>query len=399
MLKYAWREIYRRKGRSIAAICSYALAATIFSVMISLLQYSELNQYKTLYDTGTHFIAFNPACCNFPLLKDETHEGFWANGSRSSVMPVNLIDTIKNLGTVRDASPLLMFRFEDSTSSAGIIVCGFVLENTISVANTTCSPADLVTGRFITSSDTNAVLIEESYASSHRITVGKSLNIGGLQLYIAGIINAGIRPIKSDIYTSYDLAEKIISRRTWNPIQDEMNIVLVESANATVHNQSIQDVKKILGKEKVVSSYSCHSPAADAIKFNRQLLLIGTIFIIIFIAVQIIRTHYASIVERKREIGILQSMGWARKRIFLVVVCEFFLQALIGGIIGIYITGLCQLAMPAYNSNLHHILCAFDSFKNTLLGLGLVIILAALSAVCFAFYIARIQPIKNLRTI
>ena len=90
MWKYAWREIIRRKGRSIAAICSYALAVMIFSVLVSLLQYSERSQYKTLYNTGTHFIAFSPVCCNLPLLKDETHEGFWANGSRSSIMPINL---------------------------------------------------------------------------------------------------------------------------------------------------------------------------------------------------------------------------------------------------------------------------------------------------------------------
>jgi putative ABC transport system permease protein len=398
MWKYPWRELVRRKGRSVAAICSYALAAMIFSVLISLLQYSERSQYKTLYNTGTHFIAFSPVCCNLPLLKDETHEGFWANGSRSSIMPINLIDTIKKLPTVRDASPLLMFRFKDSTNNAGIIAGGFDPENTISVANTTCSSTDLVSGRFITSHDTNTIIVEESFAYSHKIAVGKSLNIAGASLLVVGIVNAGIRPVKADIYMSFTQAERIISRQTWNSLKDEMNIILVESANAQVHEQAVQDVKSILGKDKIVSSYSCHNPAAEAINFNRQLLWLGIIFMTVFIAVHVIRNHYASIVERKREIGILQSMGWTRKRIVLIVGYELILQALLGGILGVYIALIYQITLPASKSSCH-ILCAIDSYGNALIGFGIVLTIATLSALCFAFCIARLQPMKNLKTV
>jgi putative ABC transport system permease protein len=398
MWKYAWREIIRRKGRSIAAICSYALAAMIFSVLISLLQYSERSQYKTLYNTGTHFIAFSPVCCNLPLLKDETHEGFWANGSRSSIMPINLIDTIKKLPTVRDASPLLMFRFKDSTNNAGIIASGFDPENTISVANTTCSSTDLVSGRFITSHDTNTIIVEESFAYSHKIAVGKSLNIAGTSLLVVGIVNAGIRPVKSDIYMSFTQAERIISRQTWNPLKDEMNIILVESANAKVHDQAVQNVKSILGKDKIVSSYSCHNPAAEAINLNHHLLWLVIIFITVFIIVHVIRNHYASIIERKREIGILQSMGWTRKRTVLVVGYELILQALLGGILGGYLAIICQIAIPASKSSCH-ILCAIDSYGNALIGLGIVLTIATLSALSFVFCIARLQPMKNLKTV
>ena len=398
MWKYAWREIIRRKGRSIAAICSYALAVMIFSVLVSLLQYSERSQYKTLYNTGTHFIAFSPVCCNLPLLKDETHEGFWANGSRSSIMPINLIDTIKKLPTVRDASPLLMFRFKDSTNNVGIIAAGFDPENTISVANTTCASTDLVSGRFITSHDTNAIILEESFALSRKITVDKSLIVAGTSLLVIGIVNAGIRPVKADIYMSLTQAERIMSQRTWNPIKDEMNIILIESANAKAHEQAVQDVINILGKDKIVSSYSCHNPAAEAININHQLLWLGIIFITIFITVHVIRNHYASIVERKREIGILQSIGWSRKKIVLVVGNELILQALLGGILGGYLAIVYQIAIPKSKSSCH-ILCAIDSFGNALIGFGIVFFIAALSALILAFCFVRFQPIKNLKTI
>jgi putative ABC transport system permease protein len=397
MWKYAWREIIRRKGRSAAAICSYALASIIFSVLISLLQYSERSQYKTLHSTGTHFIAFSPVCCNLPMLKDETHEGFWANGSRSAVMPLNLIDTIKSLSSVRDASPFLMFRFADSLIGSEMLVGGFDPNNNISVANTTCSTTDVISGRFITPDDTNSIMLEESFALSHRIIVGKCVKIAGTSFQVVGVINPGIRPAKADIYMTFKQAEKIISRRTWNPIKDEMNIVLVESKDAQTHNQAVQEVMRILGKDKIVSSYSCHNPAAEAININQRLLWLGMVFVTIFIAVHVVRNHYASIIERRREIGILQSMGWQMKRIALVIGYEFILHALLGGILGVYIAIIIQILLPASRSSCH-ILCAVDSFGNTLIGSGLVLFIAAISALSFTFCFARLRPITNIKT-
>ncbi|RPI02737.1 MAG: ABC transporter permease, partial [Ignavibacteriae bacterium] len=253
MMHYAWHELIRRKGRSFAAILSYALATVVFSVLISLLQYSERSQYKTLYNTGTHFIAFRPVCCNLPLLKDETHEGFWANGSRSAVMPLNLIDSIHTLSSVRDASPCLLFRFADSATKSDVLVGGFDLQNTVSVSNTACSAMDVVSGRFLAPDDTNSVMLEESYALSHQITAGRSVKITGASYLVTGIINAGIRPAKADIYMPFQQAQQLISRRTWNPIKDVMNIILVESKDAQSHSRAIQEVTTLLGKDKIVS--------------------------------------------------------------------------------------------------------------------------------------------------
>lgn len=396
MLKYAWREIIRRKGRSVAAILSYALATMIFSVLISLLQYTEYSEYKTLYNTGTHFIAFSPVCCNLPLLRDETHEGFWANGGRSSLIPLEMIDTIRNLHSVRDASPALMFRLKDSLNNVGLTLSGFDPLNTISVANTICSATDIISGRYISPDDSNAIMVEESYARSHKLLVGKSLILAGIPVSIIGIVQAGIRPVKADLYTTFQGAERIINRRTWNPLNREMNIILVESANAQVHNQAILDVKNILGKDNIISSYSCHTPAREAMNLNRQMLWLGVIFVTIFIIVHVTRNQYASLVERRREIGILQSMGWSGKRIVATIGNEFLLQAFIGGIFGGYFAILSQLAIPKSSSSCH-ILCAIDCYGNTLIGFGIIMTLVGFLGILLTCISVRLRPIKNLQ--
>jgi putative ABC transport system permease protein len=271
-------------------------------------------------------------------------------------------------------------------------------ENNISVANTTCAPADIVSGRFLAPYDTNVVMLEESYALSNKMTIGASLKIAGASLQVIGIINAGIRPVKADLYMSFSQAERLISRRTWNPVKNEMNIVLVESKDAQLHTQAVQDVITVLGKDNIVSSYSCHTPAAEAININRRLLWLGIVFVAIFVAVHVIRNHYASLIERKREIGILQSMGWQKERITRVLGYELLLHALLGGFLGLYLAIIIQISLPASSSSCH-ILCAIDSFGNTLLGFCMVFSIAAASAFSIAYCFARSWPITNLKTV
>jgi hypothetical protein len=57
-----------------------------------------------------------------------------------------------------------------------------------------------------------------------------------------------------------------------------------------------------------------------------------------------------------------------------------------------------MIAVPASKSSCH-ILCAIDSFGNALMGLGIVLTIATLSALSFVFCIARLQPMKNLKTV
>jgi putative ABC transport system permease protein len=396
MWKYAWRELIRRKGRSSAAIVGYALAVIIFSVLLSLLYYSDQSMNKTLQNTGTHFIVYKPACCNLFRLKDAIQEGFWANGNRSSLIPINLIGRIKQLPTVADASPLLSFLFKDSVTHSQYTVAGFIPENKISVVNTTCAATDVMNGRFINSTDTGSVMVEQSFALSQHLTIGQSITLQHRAFTILGIVNAGIRPVKADIYLPLPQAKQLINQRMMVPLEDEMNIILVESANARVHQQAVQDVLGILGNDHLVSSYACHTPASNALTISRATLWFCIILLTLFVFVFVIRNHYASLVERKRELGILQSMGWARKRIIYFLLLEFILHAGIGGALGMYLAVLYQIFIPAQRP-LCHILCAIDSFGISFVGFGITCSTAIISGFLMAWYATGLSPMKNLK--
>ena len=400
MIKYAFREMTRRKGRAGAAIGSFALAVVIFVVLLSLQRTTNRSLYQTLTGTGTHFIAFRPVCCNLPMLRDESHEGFWANGSRSGTMPVALIDSIRALHTIADASPLLMFRFRDSIAGTGYTVAGFVVGPSAAVFNTTCAETDVTEGRFLDPSDTDAVLLEQSFAASHAFAAGKTILLQNRLFQIAGIVNAGIRPVKADVYMPYRDAERLISVRTWNPVHDEMNIVLVESGGAEVHGRAIQDVRRVLGRENLVSSYSCSTPAAAAIGLHRKTLRMLTVLLIGYVILHVFRNQYASLVERRRELGILFSLGWTRARVVTMLVVEFGLQAAAGAIIGGWI-GLLLDIMTASHARVR--VCASqpctDSVILVLYGIGTILTTAVFSGCCAAWFSTKKEPAANLRSV
>ena len=98
MFEFAWKEIIRRKARSIANIIGFALGVIIFSVLISLLKVSEQGITQVLTNTGTHFIAYQTLCCGLPFVSDDAlNKNFVANGISTQPMPILLIDSIKTI--------------------------------------------------------------------------------------------------------------------------------------------------------------------------------------------------------------------------------------------------------------------------------------------------------------
>ena len=78
LIEFAWKNISRCSGRSGLTILGQGLAIMIFSVIFTLLFYSEKAMDNVLSNTGTHFISFKPLCCGLPYLKDKKQD-FFAN--------------------------------------------------------------------------------------------------------------------------------------------------------------------------------------------------------------------------------------------------------------------------------------------------------------------------------
>lgn len=390
MLKNAIKEITRRKTRAVVSIAGYAIAVTLLILFISLFKQTEESSRAVLTNTGTHFIAFKPQCCAIPFLNEEYQEIFEINGIQTQLMTKDLIQKVKTSPAVKDASPFLMFKYKDEYSK--VLIGGLEPENRVSVAKSSCAPSDIISGRFLTETDSNLVILEQAFAVAQSLTVGKEISLAGEKYKIIGIVNPGIRPAKADVYMPFKNAENLLRR--WLKVslfKDLMNLVLVESANAHVHTEAMNVTTELVGKESLISSYGCYKPASKAMNIHANSLKLFIIMTLLFVMSIALNSQLSALVERKRDIGIYQAVGWSDFRIKWMIFTETFLQALIGIAVGCGLSALVltlpifpemQLQQPDWT-------VYFMSSLPTLLG-------AAIAGLISGFVFLRKEPFYNL---
>ncbi len=403
MWQYAWRETWRRKGRSLANIIGYLLAVAMMVVLISVLVFSRDASSAVLTSTGTHFIGFTPKCnteyCSAGLV-DEQNEGFLANGGPAKLMSASVVAEIQELSSVADASPFLLFKFNNPQDGSTFTVGGFDPSNTISVATTCCSVTDVVQGRFLLPDDYGLVLLEQSYAVSNFLQAGSRITIAGEEFTVAGIVSPGIRPAKADIYMTLADAERVINKRLLIPLDNQINIVLVESANANVHQQAMKDVSEILGERSLISTYGCYRPAATAMGINENgvWLVIGILGI--SVVALALKSQYSSVIERRRDIGILKAIGWSDRDIVSQILDESLIQAAIGAAGGCLIAVIILLAVPLEAlSNIETTATITISPVALAAGFGLALLGGMVAGIFPALTAARLRPADSLRYI
>lgn len=335
----AWRELRRRKARAITCMCGYALAVAVTIIVGTTFHLSREQADRILASTGTHFIAFVPAAslgCPGCTVKtsDMPQEGFLANGVPSALFPLDFVEHIKNLPTIKDASPFLLFRFKNPQDHHTFTIGGFDVNNNVAVRTTCCATTDIVKGRFLTTEDRGNVLLEEAYAQLKSLKVGDQVRVADRAFSVVGIVNPGIRPAKADIYMPFDEAEQVIGlRMPSQSLHKEANVVLVEVARASLQKEAIHSVQAFLSGF-IVSSYACYKPASEVMVINERAALLLTGILGLAVLLLAAKTEWAWVIERRREIGILKAIGWTNGNILGQILAESILQAGAGSIVG-----------------------------------------------------------------
>jgi putative ABC transport system permease protein len=338
-LQYAWCELRRRKARTLTTVLGYALTVSSMIILVGILQVSKQSSAEILDHTGTHFVVFSPAdmasCgpCQSYANSQIQAEGFVAFGTRVNLMPYAFVDKIRSLSAVADAAPYLQYRFRDPNDGHLFTVGGFDPNNVMVVGTTCCAAADVLKGRFIVAGDRGKVMLEQAYAQLRHIDLEYTVRIAGHAFTVLGIINPGIRPAKADIYMSYQDAEHLLTAQLPDvPIAGQANLILVEVKDSSIQEQAIREVKSMY-PDLVISSYACYKPAARARAINTTTVATLAVVIGAFTILLAMSSQLAVLVERRRELGILKTLGFSNGWIMGQIMLESVLQASIGSIV------------------------------------------------------------------
>ncbi len=158
---------------------------------------------------------------------------------------------------------------------------------------------------------------------------------------ITGILAAADNMESYNIYMSLPAAQKLI--RENKKLMDNAGVKADVYANAYVNAETVDDVASILQtvKDMGFQAYSdtewITQMQGEQARQQSQLIAIGLISLLVS-AIGIANTMLASILERKREIGVMKVIGLSISKINLMFLVEAAMIGLLGGLIGLAIS-------------------------------------------------------------
>lgn len=246
---------------------------------------------------------------------------------------------------------------------------------------------NIVEGESLTSN--HQMLLGRMMADSLSKSVGDTIEVGGSRFKVVGIYESGAAWEEMGGVISLRDAQAYMGR----PRKVTMYLVKVDQPSqaeeiVTRINASFSDVHASLSGEFVEQMPDMQT--VDGLIAAISLLAIGVG------GVGVLNTMLMSVLERTREIGVLRSLGWRRRRVLGLIMNESIVLGLVGGLFGIGIAfGLTFLfhLIPMYGS----ILSPNWDLVIFVRAFSVALLLGVLGGLYPAYRATRLQPVEALR--
>ena len=338
MLGYALSELTFRRGRSLVTVISIALAV-VAAVVLTALATSYGNALQVPLETVGADVVVQTQGDIPPKLEGLVFP------HPNALIPADTIEQIRALpGVISLTRAVYMWDLEPDR-----------YESVLGIENTDAGLARfghlLVDGKPITP-DSKAVLIDSDFASNNHLKVGDNIKVGDNAFPVAGIVDSARTGtvVRADVYMPLAPAQALATAapevRALYPFgPDDTNLVLVK-ANREQLEPVVTKITTLLGKKGVVSSELSMRQALSGVLFLSQSMgLIIAAVIGVFAAAFVWRATATSVAERRREMAILQAIGWSWRHIREQVLVENFALAVLGTAAGLLLGVVVVLAL------------------------------------------------------
>ena len=338
MLRYALSELIFRRGRSLVTVISIALAV-VAAVVLTALATSYGNALQVPIETVGADVVVQTQGDIPPKLEGLVFP------HPNALVPADIVKQIESLpGVISLTRAVYMWDLEPDR-----------YESVLGIENTDAGLAKfnalLIAGKPITA-DSKAVLLDSDFANNNHVKVGDNIKVGEDTFPVAGIVDSARTGtvVRADVYMPLAPAQALATAapevRALYPFgPDDTNLVLVK-ANREQLEAVVNKITDLLGKKGVVSSELSMRQALSGVLFLSQSmgLIIATI-IGVFAAAFVWRATATAVAERRREMAILQAIGWSWRHIREQVLVENFALAVIGTAAGLVLALVIVLAL------------------------------------------------------
>ncbi len=205
------------------------------------------------------------------------------------------------------------------------------------------------------------ILLDKTYAGKNGIQVGSNVAIAGRQFTVSGIIGmVGNEIVAADVYlnlaVAQDMAYQSKNLQSVEKVdKNDVNIIFINTGqqDLTLVTQKIkQDLNNQDGNAgqtplgQTIGTYNIYTPdtfesqISTVLKLSDQLTWVISLVLFIGACLIIARNTLRMMLERRKEFGILKSVGFTSRDIQKLIGIETTLQVFAGFIGGLVLTGI-----------------------------------------------------------
>jgi ABC-type antimicrobial peptide transport system permease subunit len=328
VFRYALRELSFRRSRSTIAILSFAIAV-LAAVLLTALAASYARAVRAPIETVGADMVVQITGDVPPKLEGLVFP------HPNALVPADDVDAIRKMdGVIAITRAVYMWELAPDHYQS-------VLGLDDSDAGLKSLASRLIDGTMIASGD-RAVLLDSDFAGKQAIKVGADIDVGGTKFPVRGIVDAarGGKVVRADVYMPLAPAQALAATapqvQVLYPFRtDDINLLLVKVDRERLETV-VGKTTELLGKKGIVSSELSFREALSGVLFLSQRMgLIVAIVIGVFAAAFVLRATASAIQERRRELAVLQAIGWRWRYIRRQVLIENGLLAVVGIALGI----------------------------------------------------------------
>lgn len=329
-LKLAWRNIWRNKRRTLITVASIFFGVLLSAYMTSM----QEGSYDKMVDIVVKF---------YSGYMQVHHEDYWENKSINSSFDFDqaLIDQLKNHPEIDFVIP----RLESfGLASAGELTRGTAIFGIVPDVETqlTGIANKIVSGKYLQATD-DGVVIGEGLAKYLKLGLSDTLVI--ITQGYHGVSAAGKFPVRGIIkHASPELNKSIVymelkTCQYFLSAENKLTSLVVNVADNDVMNRTLKTLKSEIKSPYSVMSWEEMQPeVVQQIESDRAGGILMKAILYIVIAFGIFGTIMMMIAERRREFGVMISIGMQKRKLSVILFFETLFIGLLGIISGLAIT-------------------------------------------------------------
>ena len=327
-LKMAWRNIWRHRRRTIIVISALGLGIMMmvfYDGMITGFQDAIYgNAIKVLGgNIRIHAAGYTESTESYPLLA-------LPNDQQVVTAAMKLPDVVSASRRINTGGM--------ATNTEGAFAVGIVGIEPETEQKVNPIAKHITEGRYLTSSDEDAVLIGKGLATMMNLKVNDRFTLVGSSLHdqmrqrtmtVIGIYDLNVPSIEQkSVYISLGEAQTLYG------LPGQATEIMITLKQIGQEAQVTSALQPVLGEDETQTWAQAFPELQTALQTKNNTMQIFSIIILLIAGIGVLNLLLMAVYERTREIGLLGAMGMKPRQIMMLFICEGIMLGLLGALVG-----------------------------------------------------------------